>query len=203
MGSPPSPFFGVGRFQTFSTAISVSAFELIHSLHIFDQFASLPVSGNMVLDNLPIAEVYIWEGGERGLYYRRGYPLGTPGNKTHPTLVNNHLAMTIKPRLNDRLGKGGGGFFGAPLVFCWCVQQGDSGENVAVSAGVAWLGAANSSCGTCSFEDFSWSALHRIYYHATSLKYPSHSSLYSSYSQSLTACLKKANLMHVDGFCDV
>jgi len=52
--------------------------------------------GNLVLDNLPIAEVYIWEGGERGLYYRRGYPLGTPGNKTHPTLVNNHLAMTIK-----------------------------------------------------------------------------------------------------------
>ena len=52
--------------------------------------------GNMILDNLPISEVYIWEGGERGLYYRRGYPLGQPGNKTHPTLVHNHLGLTVK-----------------------------------------------------------------------------------------------------------
>eukprot|EP00668_Euglena_longa_P015985 GGOE01020181.1.p1 GENE.GGOE01020181.1~~GGOE01020181.1.p1 ORF type:complete len:639 (-),score=223.00 GGOE01020181.1:442-2358(-) len=52
--------------------------------------------GHLILDNLPVSEVYVWEGSDRGLYYRRGYPLGTAGNKTHTTLVNNHLAFTIK-----------------------------------------------------------------------------------------------------------
>jgi transmembrane 9 superfamily protein 2/4 len=52
--------------------------------------------GHFILDNLPIAEVYIWEGSEKGLYYRRGFPLGNPANKTSPTTVNNHLAFTVK-----------------------------------------------------------------------------------------------------------
>eukprot|EP00906_Rhabdomonas_costata_P012444 RCo017857 len=52
--------------------------------------------GHFILDNLPISEVYIWEGSDKGLYYRRGFPLGVPGNKTHATLLNNHLAFTIK-----------------------------------------------------------------------------------------------------------
>eukprot|EP00906_Rhabdomonas_costata_P012446 RCo017861 len=52
--------------------------------------------GHFILDNLPISEVYIWEGSDKGLYYRRGFPLGVPGNQTHPTLLNNHLAFTIK-----------------------------------------------------------------------------------------------------------
>jgi transmembrane 9 superfamily protein 2/4 len=52
--------------------------------------------GHLILDNLPVSEVYIWEGSEKGLYYRRGYPLGTPGNKSSPTLVNNHLSFTVK-----------------------------------------------------------------------------------------------------------
>ena len=43
-----------------------------------------------------LLQVYIWEGSEKGLYYRRGYPLGTPGNKSSPTLVNNHLSFTVK-----------------------------------------------------------------------------------------------------------
>eukprot|EP00994_Dinema_validum_P004272 NODE_230_length_2160_cov_51.705353_g153_i0.p1 GENE.NODE_230_length_2160_cov_51.705353_g153_i0~~NODE_230_length_2160_cov_51.705353_g153_i0.p1 ORF type:complete len:530 (-),score=93.75 NODE_230_length_2160_cov_51.705353_g153_i0:522-2111(-) len=52
--------------------------------------------GHMILDNLPISEVYIWEGGARGLFYRRGYPLGIPGNRTHHSVVYNHLAFTVK-----------------------------------------------------------------------------------------------------------
>jgi transmembrane 9 superfamily member 2/4 len=52
--------------------------------------------GHMIADNLPVSEVYIWAGSERGLYYRRGYPLGIPGNKTNPTLVHNHLALTVR-----------------------------------------------------------------------------------------------------------
>eukprot|EP00667_Euglena_gracilis_P004133 EG_transcript_4153 len=52
--------------------------------------------GHLILDNLPVSEVYIWEGSDRGLYYRRGYPLGVRGNKTNPTIVYNHLAFTVK-----------------------------------------------------------------------------------------------------------
>eukprot|EP00906_Rhabdomonas_costata_P007205 RCo010364 len=51
---------------------------------------------HFILDNLPVSEVFIWEGSARGLFYRRGFPLGTPANKSHPTMVNNHLAFTIK-----------------------------------------------------------------------------------------------------------
>ena len=50
-----------------------------------------------------VSEVYIWEGSEKGLYYRRGYPLGTPGNKSATTLVNNHLAFTVKIHKPDGL----------------------------------------------------------------------------------------------------
>jgi transmembrane 9 superfamily protein 2/4 len=59
--------------------------------------------GHLILDNLPVSEVYIWEGSEKGLYYRRGYPLGTPGNKSATTLVNNHLAFTVKIHKPDGL----------------------------------------------------------------------------------------------------
>lgn len=52
--------------------------------------------GHFILDNLPVSEVYIWEGRRESLYYKIGYPLGVPGNKTRDTLVNNHLAFTIK-----------------------------------------------------------------------------------------------------------
>jgi len=52
--------------------------------------------GHFILDNLPVSEVYLWDGNDKGFYYRRGYPLGTPGNKTHITEVNNHLAFTVK-----------------------------------------------------------------------------------------------------------
>ena len=52
--------------------------------------------GHFILDNLPVSEVHIWEGSEKGLFYRRGYPLGTPGNKNKPTLVNNHLQFKVK-----------------------------------------------------------------------------------------------------------
>lgn len=60
------------------------------------QWDTPPLWPHLILDNLPVSEVYVWEGSDRGLYYRRGYPLGTPGNKTHTTLVNNHLAFTVK-----------------------------------------------------------------------------------------------------------
>ena len=52
--------------------------------------------GHLILDNLPVSEVYIWEGHRESLYYKLGYPLGVPGNKTRDSLVNNHLAFTIK-----------------------------------------------------------------------------------------------------------
>ena len=52
--------------------------------------------GNLILDNLPVSEVFIWEGRKQTLYYKLGYPLGVPGNKTKDTLVYNHLAFTIK-----------------------------------------------------------------------------------------------------------
>eukprot|EP00906_Rhabdomonas_costata_P025424 RCo036351 len=52
--------------------------------------------GHLILDNLPVSEVYIWEGRREALYYKLGYPLGIPGNKTRPTTVNNHLSFTIK-----------------------------------------------------------------------------------------------------------
>eukprot|EP00992_Anisonema_acinus_P009709 TRINITY_DN5903_c0_g1_i1.p1 TRINITY_DN5903_c0_g1~~TRINITY_DN5903_c0_g1_i1.p1 ORF type:complete len:670 (-),score=192.10 TRINITY_DN5903_c0_g1_i1:80-2035(-) len=52
--------------------------------------------GHLILDNLPVSEVYIWESGVRGLFYRRGYPLGVPGNRTSPSIVYNHLAFTVK-----------------------------------------------------------------------------------------------------------
>eukprot|EP00667_Euglena_gracilis_P004747 EG_transcript_4771 len=52
--------------------------------------------GHFILDNLPVSEVYIWEGRKEALYYKLGYPLGVPGNKTRDTLVNNHLSFTIK-----------------------------------------------------------------------------------------------------------
>lgn len=51
--------------------------------------------GYLILDNLPVAEKFIWEGGKSKFYYKRGYPLGVPGNATTATLVNNHLALTI------------------------------------------------------------------------------------------------------------
>eukprot|EP00992_Anisonema_acinus_P014398 TRINITY_DN9263_c0_g1_i2.p1 TRINITY_DN9263_c0_g1~~TRINITY_DN9263_c0_g1_i2.p1 ORF type:complete len:634 (+),score=110.57 TRINITY_DN9263_c0_g1_i2:46-1947(+) len=52
--------------------------------------------GHFLLDNLPVSEVYIWEGRKESLYYKMGYPLGIPGNKTRDSQVNNHLAFTIK-----------------------------------------------------------------------------------------------------------
>lgn len=52
--------------------------------------------GQLILDNLPVSEVYIWEGRKEALYYKLGYPLGMPGNKTRPSYVNNHLSFTIK-----------------------------------------------------------------------------------------------------------
>jgi len=52
--------------------------------------------GHLLLDNLPVSEVYAWGGRTGGLYYKLGYPLGVPGNKTRTTLVNNHLSFTIK-----------------------------------------------------------------------------------------------------------
>ena len=52
--------------------------------------------GHLILDNLPVSEVYIWEGRKEALYYKLGYPIGVPGNKTRDSLVNNHLAFTIK-----------------------------------------------------------------------------------------------------------
>uniref|UniRef100_A0A7S1NLI2 Transmembrane 9 superfamily member n=1 Tax=Eutreptiella gymnastica TaxID=73025 RepID=A0A7S1NLI2_9EUGL len=52
--------------------------------------------GHLILDNLPVSEVFIWEGRKQSLYYKLGYPLGIPGNKTRPSIVNNHLSFTIK-----------------------------------------------------------------------------------------------------------
>eukprot|EP01006_Ploeotia_vitrea_P006850 TRINITY_DN1503_c0_g1_i1.p1 TRINITY_DN1503_c0_g1~~TRINITY_DN1503_c0_g1_i1.p1 ORF type:complete len:664 (-),score=80.37 TRINITY_DN1503_c0_g1_i1:117-2108(-) len=55
--------------------------------------------GHLILDNLPVAEVYVWDKGEEQqsqLYYRRGYPLGIAGNATSPVRVYNHLSFTIK-----------------------------------------------------------------------------------------------------------
>eukprot|EP01012_Entosiphon_sulcatum_P019361 TRINITY_DN241_c0_g1_i1.p1 TRINITY_DN241_c0_g1~~TRINITY_DN241_c0_g1_i1.p1 ORF type:complete len:637 (-),score=102.60 TRINITY_DN241_c0_g1_i1:283-2193(-) len=52
--------------------------------------------GHLLLDNLPVSEVYIWEGRKESFYFKLGYPLGTPGNKTRASTVNNHLAFKVK-----------------------------------------------------------------------------------------------------------
>ena len=51
---------------------------------------------HLILDNLPVSEVYVSEDAGDDTFYRRGYPLGIPASAGNLTAVHNHLAFTIK-----------------------------------------------------------------------------------------------------------
>jgi transmembrane 9 superfamily protein 2/4 len=51
---------------------------------------------HLILDNLPVSEVYGSEDASDDTFYRRGYPLGIAASAGNLTAVHNHLAFTIK-----------------------------------------------------------------------------------------------------------
>eukprot|EP01010_Urceolus_cornutus_P001285 NODE_181_length_2096_cov_362.380557_g144_i0.p1 GENE.NODE_181_length_2096_cov_362.380557_g144_i0~~NODE_181_length_2096_cov_362.380557_g144_i0.p1 ORF type:complete len:670 (+),score=135.64 NODE_181_length_2096_cov_362.380557_g144_i0:60-2012(+) len=71
-------------------------FALRHPLSTLQRRINDGYRVHMVLDNLPISEVFISERVSTGFYYRRGFPLGVPGNLSDPPHLNNHIAITVK-----------------------------------------------------------------------------------------------------------
>lgn len=52
---------------------------------------------HLILDNLPVSEVYVWEVRKEALCYKLGYPIGAPGDKTR----DRQPALTIKYHKSD------------------------------------------------------------------------------------------------------